>query len=59
MSDDLERAVEAIIAARAPKSEGREAAVAEAARLARDVETLRHLLGPHHAPGPWPPTVAS
>lgn len=57
MSDDLEQAVAAIIAARAPKSEGREAAVAEAARLARDVETLRDLLGPQHGPAPWPPAV--
>lgn len=50
MSDELEKAVEAVIAARAPDGQGREAAVAEAVRLARDVESYRHLLGPQHRP---------
>ncbi len=59
MSDDLEQAIAGIIAARAPQSEGREAAVAEAARLARDVETLRTLLAPQHPPASWPPAVTS
>ncbi len=50
MSDDLDKAVEAVIAARAPQAEGRAAAVAEAVRLARDVDSYRHLLGPQHKP---------
>lgn len=55
MSDDLEKAIEGIIAARAPDGLGREAAVAEATTLARDVESYRHLLGPQHRPsGSWP-----
>ncbi len=50
MSDALEKAIAAVIAARAPEGQGREAAVAEAARLAHDVESYRHLLGPQHKP---------
>jgi hypothetical protein len=50
MSDELEKAIAAVIAARAPDGQGREAAVAEAVRLARDVESYRHLLAPQHKP---------